>query len=112
MKAVLLKLQPNQDVTKALEAEVRALGMKRARIVAAVGSLIEGVVATDKGMTRVVGPAIEVAALAGEVLPNGGSRLHGYLCREDTSVVEGELVRGSNMISVTFEVLLEEADAP
>ena len=107
MTAILLKLQPNQDVTEALEAAVRRAGMHRARIVAAVGSLVEGVLLRDDGVEVVAGPGIEVAALTGEVIAAGGSRLHGYLCREDTGVVEGMLARGRNAVGVTFELLLE-----
>jgi predicted DNA-binding protein with PD1-like motif len=111
MKAILLKLQPNQDVTEALEGQARAAGMAQARIVAAVGSLVEGVIRRGDALELIEGPAIEVAGLAGDVLPDGGSRLHAYLCREDATVVEGELLRGSNAVGVTFEVLLQEIAA-
>ena len=107
MTAILLKLQPNQDITEALEAAVRQAGLGSARIVAAVGSLVEGVLLRGGAVEIVTGPAIEVAALSGEVIAAGGSQLHGYLCREDTAVVEGPLVRGRNAVGVTFELLLE-----
>ncbi|MEH3038370.1 MAG: DUF296 domain-containing protein [Sphingomonas adhaesiva] len=110
MSAILLKLQPNQDVTEALETAVRDAGMERARIVAAVGSLVEAVVQSPKGLEVVPGPAIEVAALTGEVCANGCSRLHGYMIRQDTGVVHGDLVRGRNAVGVTFELLLTSMD--
>ncbi len=110
MTAFLLKLQPNQDVTEALEEAVAAAGIRCARIVAAVGSLVEGILIGADGEHRVEGPAIEVAALSGTVHATGGSRLRGYLCRADTQVVEGELARGRNAVGVTFELLLTVCD--
>lgn len=109
--AILLKLQPNQDVTLALEDAVRAAGLGRARIWAAVGSLIEGVIQRPDGIERIAGPAIEVAALSGEVSADGdAAQLYGYFCCDDTRVVQGPLVRGLNIVAVTFEVLMEDAD--
>lgn len=110
MTAFLLKLQPNQDVTEALENAVRVRGMAQARIVAAVGSLVEGTLWRDGIIHRVPGPGIEVAALSGDVFSAGGSRLHGYLCREDTVIVEGLLQPGLNAVGVTFEVLLQASE--
>lgn len=107
MSGALLKLQPNQDVTTALEEAARAAGFARAWIGVAVGSLVEGVVRCGTRVEVVGGPAIEVAALSGEIDPRGAtSRLTAYLCREDTSVVAGELVRGRNAVGVTFEIWL------
>jgi predicted DNA-binding protein with PD1-like motif len=110
-RAFLLKLQPNQDVTHALERAVREAGMASARIVGAVGSLVEGVLLRGDSVERIAGPAIEVAALTGRVMATGGSRLHGYLCCADTSVAAGILVPGQNAVAVTFELLLAE-DTP
>ena len=105
-QAILLKLFPNQDVTVGLEAAARAAGFGRARIVAAVGSLVEGVIQRDGGVELVPGPALEVAALTGVVDASGGSELRGYFCCADTCVIDGPLVRGRNTVSVTFEALL------
>lgn len=104
--AILLKLQPNQDITLALENAVRAAGLSSATIVAAVGSLTQAVVVRPDGYETVEGPAIEVAALSGVIVPDSDTQLHAYLCCDDTSVVEGPLARGRNGIAVTFEVLL------
>lgn len=108
MTAILLKLQPNQDVTEALEREVRRVGMTRARIVAAVGSLVEGVLLSDGEIEIVAGPGLEVAALSGVIEATGGSTLHAHICRADASVAAGNLVRGRNAVAVTFELLLAE----
>jgi predicted DNA-binding protein with PD1-like motif len=109
MSAILLKLQPNQDITVALEEAVAAAGLEKAGILAAVGSLTQGVVIGADGFEIVEGPAIEVAALSGEIKTDGSTQLHGYLCCADTTVVEGVLARGCNGIAVTFEVLLQDA---
>lgn len=111
MTTFLLKLQPNQDVVEALERAVADVGLRRARIVAAVGSLVEGVIRRSGGVELVPGPAIEVAALTGDICVEGKSRLHGYMIRQDTEVVAGELVRGCNAVGVTFELLLTGIDA-
>lgn len=111
MSAVLLKLQPNQDVTEGLEAAIAAFGMRRARIVAAVGSLVEGVIRRGEEVEIVAGPGIEVAALSGEVHAGGGSRLYGFMICRNTDVIEGELVRGRNAVGITFELLLEASDS-
>lgn len=110
MNAVLMKLQPNQDVTEGLEAAIAAIGMRRARIVAAVGSLVEGVIGRAGEIEIVEGPGIEIAALTGDVHVDGTSRLHGFMIRQNTDVVAGELVRGRNAVGVTFELLLEASD--
>ena len=112
MSAILLKLQPNQDVIEGLEAAIAAIGMRRARIVAAVGSLVEGVIgrAGEDEIEIVEGPGIEIAALTGNVHVDGTSRLHGFMIRQNTDVVAGELVRGRNAVGVTFELLLEASD--
>ena len=111
MNAILVKLQPNQDVTEALEAVVADAGMSRGRIVAAVGRLVEGVIRCGDGVAIVAGPGLEIAALSGDIIPGGGTRLHGFVCQQDTSVIEGELVRGRNAVGVTFELLIEDGEA-
>jgi len=103
----LVKLQPNQDVTKALEAAARNCGFKSARILGAVGSLVEAVLDQDGKLVRVSGLGQEIAALSGEVHSAGGSRLSGYVCCTDASVVPGIFAYGLNAVGVTFEVLLE-----
>lgn len=110
MSAILLKLQPNQDVTEGLEAAIASVGVRQARIMAAVGSLVEGVIHRGTDVEIVEGPAIEVAALSGEVHVDGTSRLHGFMICQNTDVMEGELVRGRNAVGVTFELLLEARD--
>lgn len=107
--AILLKLQPNQDITMALEEAVAIAGLRRASILAAVGSLTRGVIIRSNGFEIVEGPAIEVAALTGTVAVDGSSQLYGYLCCDDASVVDGPLARGLNGIAVTFEILLHDA---
>lgn len=111
MTALLLKLQPNQDLTEGLEAAVAEAGFAKARIVSAVGSLVEGVLETGAEPAVVDGPGLEVAALSGDVFADGRTTLHAYICQQNTQVVAGQLVRGRNAVGVTFEVLLEAVPA-
>lgn len=107
-RTILLKLQPNQDVTEALEAAVRAAGMSSARICGAVGSLVEAVIEQHGKQTKVSGPGLEVAGLSGIVSACGDTVLEGYVCRPDTGLEHGRFLRGMNAVGVTFELVLEE----
>lgn len=102
----IVKLQPNQDVTQALEQAARDCGLARARILGAVGSVVEAVLDRDGKDVRVTGPGQEIAALSGEIRPEGGSRLSGYVCCMDASVVGGIFAYGRNAVGITFEVLM------
>lgn len=108
-RRILVKLQPNQDVTEALEAAVRAAGLPAAKICGAVGSLVEAVIEQDGVRTKVSGPGLEVAGLSGVIAASGDSQLAGFVCRPNTGVERGIFVRGMNAVGVTFELLLEEA---
>lgn len=106
-RMILLKLQPNQDVTEALELAVRAAAMQRAQIRGAVGSLVEAVIERDGSSVRIAGPGLEIAGLSGCIEARGGSILSGYVCGTDTAVEHGRFVRGLNAVGITFEVVLE-----
>jgi predicted DNA-binding protein with PD1-like motif len=103
---LLVKLQPNQDITEALETVVRDHGFRTARILGSVGSFVEAVVHRDGEYVRVAPLGQEIAGLSGDIDAAGGSRLSGYVCRADTSVVPGFFARGLNAVGVTFELLL------
>lgn len=107
-RMIILKLQPNQDITEALEAAVRDADMAGARIRGAVGSLVEAVLERDGKLVKISGPGLEVAGLSGEIAVAGGSTLTGYVCRPDTRAENGSFVRGMNAVGVTFEIVLEE----
>ena len=116
----LIKLQPNQDVTEALETVCKALGGRTLEIIAAVGSLNEAVLVDELGrQTRVTGPGLEVAGLSGTVHSAGAAAsdtapgtapgtlppLHATICGSDCTAAAGYLVRGENAICVTFEIV-------
>jgi len=105
-RVVLVKLQPNQDVTQALEQAARDCGFASARILGAVGSVVEAVLDRDGEEVRIAGPGQEIAALSGEIRPAGGSRLSGYVCCMDASVFGGTFAYGRNAVGITFEVLM------
>jgi uncharacterized protein len=109
-RTVLVKLQPNQDVTQALETAVRDVGMTSARIRGAVGSLVEAVIEQNGVLTKITGPGLEVAGLSGVINPCGSSRLCGYICRPDTSTEFGVFVRGMNAVGITFELVIEACE--
>jgi predicted DNA-binding protein with PD1-like motif len=104
---LLVKLQPNQDVTQALETVARENGFRMARILASVGSLVESVVDREGERVRVSGPGQEIAGLSGTIDPAGGSSLSGYVCCMDSTVIPGTFAYGLNAVGVTFEVLME-----
>jgi predicted DNA-binding protein with PD1-like motif len=107
-RIILLKLQPNQDVTEALERAIRDAGMTTARICGAVGSLVEAIIEQDGVQTKISGPGVEVAGLSGRIDTRGRSHLEGFVCRPNTGLEYGRFVRGMNAVGVTFELALEE----
>jgi predicted DNA-binding protein with PD1-like motif len=107
-RMILLKLQPNQDVTEALESVIRDAGMVAARICGAVGSLVEAIIEQDGALTKISGPGLEVAGLAGQIKADGSSVLSGFVCRPETGLEYGRFVRGMNAVGVTFELAVEE----
>lgn len=120
--ALIIKLQPNQDVVTGLEAACRAAGVRRALILSGVGSVNDAWLAVPGGNgswvhQQVVGPGLEVAGLTGEVrltdTGEGASSLTAWATTADGSVVGGVLVRGLNIVCITFEIILQEwADTP
>ena len=106
-RMILLKLQPNQDVTEGLEAAARDAGMARARICGAVGSLVEAVVLRGDAHVHMPGPGLEIGGLSGIVDAGGGSSLSGFICGTDTRTQYGRFARGRNAVGITFEVVLE-----
>jgi len=107
-RMIIVKLQPNQDVTEALERAIYDAGMTAATVCGAVGSLVEAIIERDGVLAKISGPGLEVAGLAGRIEADGNSLLSGFVCRPDTGLEFGVLVRGMNAVGVTFELALEE----
>jgi predicted DNA-binding protein with PD1-like motif len=96
--ALALRLRPNQDITRALEAQAAAAGFARARVLGGVGSVI--------GARFVDAPPVE--PFATEMFLAGGEvdALEAALVDMTGALSAGVLVPGDNPILMTLEVLL------
>jgi predicted DNA-binding protein with PD1-like motif len=123
-RTVIARLKPNEDIVESLERLCVQYGMGRAVVRSAVGSLIDGHLASGVGATLatqvVKGPGVEIVGLFGEVngMPaalgdSGTSDLTAILSGTDSQVFAGRVVRGVNLSFITVEVTLQEwiADA-
>ncbi|MEQ9815611.1 MAG: hypothetical protein RLO50_22760 [Azospirillaceae bacterium] len=101
--ALLVKLSPNVDFTRTLEAAAAAHDMPKARIVAAVGSLVGG---AFEDAPAVADPITEVFAVEGHIGMHGSAGVPTIAVDPGATVHEGRLRRGANAVGITFEVLL------
>jgi hypothetical protein len=100
-----LRLQPGDDLRRALEAAVAARGAQAAFVLSGIGSL-------SVARLRLAGAAqpvllagdSEIVSLAGSIAV-GGSHLHAALARADGSVLGGHLAYGCT-VRTTAELLL------
>jgi predicted DNA-binding protein with PD1-like motif len=107
-RAFALRLRPNQDFARALEAFCEQRGIGRARIHGGVGSTIGARFADG----RIVEPfATELTVSAGAIAPGAGGALEATL---DVALVDytgglavGRLKRGDNPVLMTMELVLE-----
>jgi predicted DNA-binding protein with PD1-like motif len=97
--ALALRLRPNQDLTRALEAQAVAAGLGRARVLGGVGSVIG---ARFAGQPPVEPFATEMF-LQGDAL---GAPLRAGLVDMTGALATGVLVPDDNPILMTLEVLL------
>lgn len=111
-RALALRLRPNQDFIGAIEAACALHDIRRARIHGGVGSLI--------GAAFADGPVIE--NFATEVYLTGGTVRRGAGGAYETiveaglvdytgAIAEGQLIKGTNPVLMTFELVLEVEDA-
>ncbi|MFM0041130.1 PPC domain-containing DNA-binding protein [Paraburkholderia sediminicola] len=123
-RTVIARLKPNEDIVESLERLCAQYGIGRAVVRSAVGSLIDGHLASGAGAalaTQIVkGPGVEIVGLFGEVagiVPGrddmGTTELTAILSGTDSQVFAGRVVRGMNLSFITIEVTLQEwiADA-
>ncbi|MFM0500689.1 PPC domain-containing DNA-binding protein [Paraburkholderia caffeinilytica] len=123
-RTVIARLKPNEDIVESLERLCAQYGIGRAVVRSAVGSLIDGRLASGAGgasATQIVkGPGVEIVGLFGEVacaVPGrdeaGATELTAILSGTDSQVFAGRVVRGVNLSFITVEVTLQEwlADA-
>lgn len=106
------RLRPNMDLVTSIEALCFQHGMVHAQVRGSLGSLNQATLETRSG-TRIdlLGPAVEVLTLMGEVRSEGGdtvAHLHGALTDPDGRIFAGRLVPGRAPVCITFEITLEE----
>ena len=112
-KVVYGRLAPNEDVVQGIEKLCIAQGLRQALVRCGLGSLVDACLDLPGGARLpVVGPAVEVLSLFGEVRRQADGAV-----RADVSAVvvdaagqvrSGVLVAGANPVFATFEVTLEE----
>ncbi|WP_175772880.1 PPC domain-containing DNA-binding protein [Paraburkholderia phenazinium] len=122
-RTVIARLKPNEDLVESLEHLCVQYGIGRAVVRSAVGSLIDGHLASGTDallVTQVVkGPGVEIVGLFGEVAVGkadqrqdaSGTRateLTAILSGTDSQVFAGRVVRGMNLSFITVEVTLQE----
>lgn len=101
--ALLVKLSPNVDFTRTLEAAAAAHDMPEARIVAAVGSLVGG---AFEDALAIADPITEVFMVDGHIGTRARAGVRAIAVDPRATVHEGRLRRGDNAVGITFEVLL------
>ncbi|MFM0730591.1 DNA-binding protein [Paraburkholderia sediminicola] len=118
-RTVIARFKPNEDIVESLERLCVQYGIGRAVVRSAVGSLIDGHLASGAGATLatqiVKGPGVEIVGLFGEVAgvvagrdDTGATELTAILSGTDSQVFAGRVVRGMNLSFITIEVTLQE----
>ncbi len=108
----VLRLRPNQDLTEALEAACTEIGIERAVVRSAIGSLNDANFEAGGQRLVVAGPGLEILTLTGELRPDAEGRsrasLSGAVCDSEGRVKGGRFVPGRNAICITVEMVLQE----
>lgn len=104
--SLLLRLRPGEDVVTAVAEVAAAHGVRQARV-HGIGSICNPVFSDGRQVDCV---ATEVRIDAGEVFGNDCS-LAVSLVDVDGHIHSGELMRGVNIVGVTFEIIIENGDS-
>jgi hypothetical protein len=105
MPLLPLRLHPDEDLRRALEAAVANQGCEAGFVVSGIGSLDRaGLRLAGAAQALELGSALEVLTLAGSVAVNG-SHLHASLADDRGRVLGGHLGYGC-LVRTTAEVLL------
>ena len=115
-KVVYARMAPNEDLVQGIEKICIAQGLRHALVRSGLGSLVDACLDLPGGTRQpVMGPAVEVLALFGEVRTRGEgvertvrADLSGLVVDAAGRVSSGEFVAGANPVFATFEVTLEE----
>lgn len=108
----LIRLRPNQDLTGGIEVACAEVGLERAVIRSAIGSLNDASFDAGGRQVLVEGPGLEILTLTGEVAPGPDGKprtvLSGTVCDSEGQVRGGRFRRGENVICITLELVLQE----
>ncbi|HSI61118.1 MAG TPA: PPC domain-containing DNA-binding protein [Ideonella sp.] len=105
MQTLPLRLNPGDDLRRALEAAVAAQGCRAAFVLAGIGSLHDARLRlADAGEASTLPGECEILTLAGSIAP-GASHLHAALADAQGTVCGGHVAYGCT-VRTTAEVLL------
>lgn len=105
METLPIRLNPGQDLRRALEAAVAAQGCSAGFVIAGIGSLVQARLRlAGVPNPRLIKGATEIVTLTGSIAVNG-SHLHATLATPSGKVMGGHLAYGCT-VRTTAEVLL------
>ncbi|ASR39399.1 hypothetical protein BAY61_17785 [Prauserella marina] len=110
---VISRVRPGEDLSVAAEEISAEHGFPGATVRAGLGSLVGARLCRAATVWHVDGPGTEVVAVAGKVRPGhaaGEAALSAILVDRHGVVHAGRLLRGHNLVAVTFELLLIRDD--
>ncbi len=106
-----VRLGPNEDLIEGLGQAAAQLGFRRALVRSGLGSLTDAALQGAGGAAlHIIGPAIELLSLSGELSLEAGASagLSGLVGDTDGAVWSGRFLTGQNPVCVTVEAVLEE----
>jgi predicted DNA-binding protein with PD1-like motif len=106
-----VRLGPNEDLTYGLEKAAASLGFQHALVRSGLGSLTDATLETSGPVPcRLMGPAIEILSMGGEISINGTDTvgISGLVGDTSGAIWAGRFIAGENPVCVTVEAVLEE----
>ncbi|WP_326731670.1 PCC domain-containing protein [Streptomyces phaeochromogenes] len=110
-RAVMSRVGPGEDLTQAAVEICREYGFAQAVVRASLGSLVGARLRQGNEMQVVDGPGTEVVSVAGRLHVRGDTvdgELATILVDRHGQVHAGQLVRGHNIVAITFELFITE----
>ena len=108
----VVRLKPNQDLTKSVEAACAELGLARAVVRSGIGSLNDAHFDSGGRTVSITGPGLEILTLSRLIAPDAAghpkAELTGAVCDSDGAVMGGRFRRGENIICITLELMVQE----